>query len=323
MGGVPVGVLAAAVERALRAPSVHNTQPWRWRLREGVVELHADRDRQLVGTDPDGRDLILSCGAALHHLRVALAAAGLTAHVGRLPSPEDRGHLASVHVRNGPPEPGLAALSRAVEERRTDRRPLGAEPVAPGVLARLVAAATGCGATLHAVTGEGARHRLDRLLVDAAARQRFAPGYAAELTIWSHRWAAARDGVPASARTAHGGVPDLRAFPRGELGGAGPTAGPPDGSVLLVLTTVGDGLLDHLLAGEATSAVLLAATLRGLATTPLSQVSEVAATRAELASTVLRSPDHPQLVIRVGHPGPDPGRLERTPRRALEAVLLR
>lgn len=323
MSGVPVGALAAAVERALRAPSVHNTQPWRWRLCDGVVELHADPGRRLVATDPDGRDLVLSCGAALHHLRVALAAANLTARVHRLPSPEDRWHLATVHVRPGPPETGFTALSRAVDERRTDRRTLGPDPVPRPTIDRLVAAATGCGATLHPVTGTDVRRRLDDLLADAGARQRFAPGYAAELTVWSHRWTAARDGVPAAARTTRPAGPDLRAFPRGTLRGTRAVSPPHDGSVLLVLTTVGDEPLDHLLAGEATSAVLLTATLRGLATTPLSQAQEVPATRARLASSVLGSPDHPQLVIRVGYPGRDAGRVGPTPRRALEAVLLR
>lgn len=214
---VPAGVLAAAVERALRAPSVHNTQPWRWRLADGAIELHADPARHLVATDPDRRDLVLSCGSALHHLRVALAAAGLSARVDRLPTVEDRWHLATVTVRSGAPVSALARLSRAIEERRTDRRPLGAEPVPPRVLDRLVTAAAGSGALLVPVVDDGARHRLDELLADAGARQRFAPGYAAELAIWSHRWAAARDGVPAGARTAGSGDPDLRRFPRGRL----------------------------------------------------------------------------------------------------------
>jgi hypothetical protein len=73
--------LDEAVEHALRAPSVHNTQPWRWRIdtADGVVELYADRGRRLSATDPDGRDLLISCGAALDHLVVALAHAGLQA----------------------------------------------------------------------------------------------------------------------------------------------------------------------------------------------------------------------------------------------------
>jgi hypothetical protein len=75
--------LTIAVERALRAPSVHNTQPSHWRIEDDAVQLHADWTRHLVATDPDRRNLILSCGAALHHLLVALAARGLEAQVGR------------------------------------------------------------------------------------------------------------------------------------------------------------------------------------------------------------------------------------------------
>ena len=95
---VPMG----AIEQALRAPSVHNTQPWRWRIRSDGVELHADWNRHLVATDPDRRDLVLSCGAALHHLQVALAARGTAVQVRHMPDAEDRGHLAPVAVRLGP-----------------------------------------------------------------------------------------------------------------------------------------------------------------------------------------------------------------------------
>lgn len=319
-----VGILAAAVQRALRAPSVHNTQPWRWRIADGAVELHADPTRHLVATDPDQRDLVLSCGAALHHLRVALAAAHLSVRVHRLPAPDDRRHLATVTVRAGEPEPGLAGLQRALDDRHTDRRRFGATPVSGADIAALVAAATACGATLHPVTDPGARRRLDETLADARSRQRFADGYATELTIWSHRYAAARDGVPAEVRPrGNRTAPGLRAFPPGRLTDPDRLHPVGDGSVLFVLTTVEDEVLDRLLAGEATSAVLLTATGLGLATTPLSQAEEVPATRSRLASSVLRSPDHPQLVIRVGHPQRGPSRLGATPRRTLESVLLR
>ena len=103
--------LTAAVEHALRAPSVHNTQPWRWRIRPDAVELHADWDRHLVATDPDRRDLVISCGAALHHLEVALAARGLTAQVRRMP---DRRGPRPPRDRRGPFRSGGRTRRRPV-----------------------------------------------------------------------------------------------------------------------------------------------------------------------------------------------------------------
>jgi nitroreductase len=114
--------LATAVEHALRAPSVNNTQPWQWRIRPDSVELHADWNRHLMATDPDRRDLLLSCGAALHHLEVALAARGLAVQVRRMPEPEDRGHLATVAVRQARPTPRTPHCSG----RSTAGEPIGA-----------------------------------------------------------------------------------------------------------------------------------------------------------------------------------------------------
>ena len=75
---------------ATRAPSIHNSQPWLWRMGPHGLELHADPTRRLPRTDPVGRDQVISCGAALHHLLVALAANGQGARVHRLPDPARR-----------------------------------------------------------------------------------------------------------------------------------------------------------------------------------------------------------------------------------------
>jgi hypothetical protein len=139
--------LAAAVEQALRAPSVHNTQPWRWRLLTDRVELHADRNRHLAATDPDRRDLVLSCGAALHHLRVALAARGLTTAVERMPDPENADHLATVTLAAAGPDPVDAALHREIGRRRTDRRRMSHRPVPAEHLDELTAQARQAGRT--------------------------------------------------------------------------------------------------------------------------------------------------------------------------------
>ena len=82
--------LRTALELAGRAPSLHNSQPWRWRLDGSIVHLYLDAARQLRATDPDARELVISCGAALHHLQVALAGQGRQVRVRRLPDPPSR-----------------------------------------------------------------------------------------------------------------------------------------------------------------------------------------------------------------------------------------
>jgi nitroreductase len=64
---------AEAAATAGHAPSVHNTQPWRWRVHPDRLDLLAARERQLAAIDPRSRLLVLSCGAALHHAVSALA----------------------------------------------------------------------------------------------------------------------------------------------------------------------------------------------------------------------------------------------------------
>lgn len=319
--------LAAAVEDALRAPSVHNTQPWRWRVGPAAVELYADWDRHLIATDADRRDLVLSCGAALHHLQVAVAARGLAAHVDRLPDPEDSSHLATVTVRpSAAADAADAALFPAIYRRRTDRRRMSHRSLPPEHLRALVEQAQCRGALLIPVTGPAMRQRLGTVLTDAARRQASSPGYAAELQLWTSRYAGGRDGIPAgnvpSPPVGLTGFYPLRRFPHEQLSqpsGHGPAD---DAAELLVLTTPADDQLDRLRAGEATSAVLLAATLLGLATTPLSQALEVDTTRHAIQQDVLRVLEYPQLLVRVGWPATTAAELTPTPRRDLRSVLL-
>ena len=91
--------LQAVLTLATRAPSIHNTQPWRWRVDTASLDLYSEPNMQLQNTDPDGRDLILSCGTALHHCVVALAAMGWKAKVHRFPDPDDTSYLATIEVQ--------------------------------------------------------------------------------------------------------------------------------------------------------------------------------------------------------------------------------
>lgn len=321
--------LAEEVERALRAPSVHNTQPWLWRIRPGVVELHADWTRHLAATDPDRRDVMLSCGAALHHLRVCLAARGLAAHVDRLPEPENLAHLATVTIRPGTADANDAALFASIDRRRTDRRRMSHRAVPPSHIGALAEQAARAGAVLMPATGPALRGRLAAALTEAAHTQEGTPGYLAELQLWTRRYVMGRDGIPGANLPPHPvdliEPSPLRRFPPGRLRQPSylPGHGPVDDAAeLLVIATNRDDQLDRLRAGEALSAVLLAATQLGLATTPLSQALEVEAIRRELQRRVLRITEHPQLIIRVGWPAAATTEPPRTPRRDLRFVLL-
>jgi hypothetical protein len=322
--------LDEAVGHALRAPSVHNTQPWRWRIdtADGVVELYADRGRQLSATDPDGRDLLISCGAALNHLVVALAHAGLEATTRRFPDPENSAHLATVRVggMRGPETAALAALFPAIHRRHTDRRRFSHRPVPARVIRDMIDAAARADVVLQPV--QHAQERFAAVLVDAAARQRWTPGYPAELQIWTRRYGGARDGIPstaiASPPTGLPGPSGLRRFPHAELAQPMPPTGhglPDDAAAFLVLATAEDRPEDRLRAGEALSSVLLTATRQGLATTPLSQATEVATSR-ELLREVVGIPEQPQLVLRVGWQATHAAELPGTPRRDLASVLI-
>jgi nitroreductase len=300
---------------------VHNTQPWRWRVGDGVIELYADRTRKLSSTDPDGRDLVMSCGAALHHLRVALADLRVASTTERIPDPENDTLMASVHVAKGVPDQQDAALAPAIEQRRTDRRAMAAPP-SPEQIRQLAWYAERQGATLHAVSGHVEQARLLAILDDAQDRQRQLPGYAAELATWTHRYHGGHDGIAAENRTTQATAYTLRAFPAGSLAAAPlPRTAFEDGSTLVVVATEYDHVEDWLRAGEATSAVLLAATRLGLGTTPLSQPTEIEHTRNRLATAALGIGGSPQLLIRIGHLPTNASELPATPRRPLTSVM--
>jgi nitroreductase len=290
----------AAITLANHAPSVHNTQPWRWQIGDTSLHLIADRTRSVPATDPDGRDLLLSCGAALHHLRVALAALGWHAVVHHLPHPHDPDHLAAVETRPHLPTQDDLTLSRAILRRRTDRRRYTSWEVPAQHLDLLVRRAGHAGALLVPVTDPATRWLLTRA-IDTAARTQ--TDNHTELAKWTRTSFAAQDGVLTAASPAtpirHDDTP-MRAFTHGRLGDAPTGRGEQDGGQLLVLATPHDDPAAVLHAGEATSAALLTATDLGLATCPLSQPLEITDTRATIRDHVLDDTAHPHLILRVG-----------------------
>ncbi|WP_228001861.1 Acg family FMN-binding oxidoreductase [Nocardia australiensis] len=308
----------AALELAVRAPSVRNTQPWRWRIGDRGVRLYLDPARALPSTDPDQRDLVLSCGAALHHLRIAFAALGWSAVVHRLPTPADPNHLASIELVRHRPTPQDIALSAAITRRRTDRRHFSSWPVPPGYLGLVTERAATLGAIVRQAS-DRSRDRLVDTLRLAAEQHAEDPEYQLESAEWSSGHGTP-DGVPA------GSTPRLRAgdeSPPRALAGAQlvDEAHEPDFAELLVLGTAADDRVSRLCAGEALSAVLLTATNVGLATCVLTESLAIPVLRRRVRVGVLDDYGYPQAVIRIGWAPTSTEQLPITPRRAVEDVV--
>lgn len=305
----------AAMLLAARAPSVHNSQPWRWTARADGLDLFADPDMHLRRVDPDGRDLILSCGASLHHGATAFAALGWQPKIHRLPDPHNPNHLAALSFAPHQPSDLDLTLAAAIPHRRTDRRYYGGRPVSPADVALMGARAARVGVTLRRV--ESVEH-LNELVGEAAARHTRDPEYLHELTTWSGRYGSLA-GVPARNTPAR----DASAHVPGRLFAGTALAQPPDATsaadngIVLALGTRDDDRLARLRAGEATSLVLLTATALGMATCPVTEPLEIDDTRSALRADIFESTAHPQMLLRIGWApaGADP--LPATPRRPL------
>jgi nitroreductase len=314
-----------AVSFGVRAPSIHNTQPWRWVYRPGVLELYADWSRQLPALDPDGRSVLLSCGAALELARLGFAAAGWRTEVDRLPDPDRPDLLARIRpVARAAVDASVVERAQAAERRHTERRPFLIKPVPDDVVRAVLAAAVDTGTFAYAV--RRADEQLDLAVVFSWADgvEMADPAYRAELAHWT-RPADAPDGVPAAAvphvsagAPRHTDVP-VRDFEAGITGGLPLVDLIDERPVYLVLFSTADNRAARLRAGEAYARISVEAQRLGLASSAMTQAVDLPAVR-ERFRVLMDWPDHPQMVLRVGYPQPGPSPAP-TGRRPLTAVL--
>ncbi|ABL80511.1 MULTISPECIES: nitroreductase family protein [unclassified Nocardioides] len=308
-------------EAALRAPSIHNTQPWRWRASAARVDLYADRARQLAVADPDGRNLTISCGAALHQATVAARAHGWSAEITRLPDPGDPDLLATLHLRPGRQLYEAVQDLQALQERRTDRRRFTSWPVPPERLARLAASVGVDQVRVVPVTAAPDRVRVELLVSRATTLVKADRRLADEQRSWLDR--SEVDGIPSDLLPGPGAQPPSRSSrfveepAEGDVRGAIETS---DG--LLMIATDTDDAEAWLRTGEALGQLWLHAMNDGLSVVPLSQVIEVDETRTALHHELLGGLLHPQLLVRIGWQEIARSPLPRTPRRPLADVLV-
>lgn len=300
--------LAEAAIGALRAPSILNTQPWRWRFGRDNIELWADRGRQLTGLDPEGRLLLLSCGTALDHAATILRAAGYAVDIERLPNSRRPDLIARIRCgAERSPDPDDAARCSAIYTRRTDRRPFADPRPSDNDLATLHTAAMRHGAHLHLLSQAGILTLA--ATADWAGRiERSDEVLSSNLTDWTNRPGDSRDGIsprsvaPAGRRTVAPRDFGLEAAATSKASDTSAAAPAEDrGTAYAVLFTDSDESVDWLRAGEALSDVWLTLTARGLAASPISEVVEIPAARQQLRE-LLGGVGYPAIALRIGVP---------------------
>lgn len=317
-GTAPRAVIDRVADLARHAPSMHNTQPWAWVRTDSGLDLHADLLRRLPAEDPSGRNLTISCGAALHHVQYAARALGWETAVARLPLVADETLLARVAVGRSSTPAASADDVELLGRRCTDRRRFTAWPVPADGLAALSAVARAWGAQATPVLDVRLRFRLEVLANRAVADAALDRWRAREQDAWVGRRGA--DGIPLTALPAD---PDpLRSRSRFRLGTLEDTRmaiGAGDGMIALGGET--DDVGGWLRTGEALSALWLEATRAGLSVVPLSQPVEIDATRREIARDVLGGAFEPHLLVRIGWQAIGRSEIPRTPRRPLADIL--
>jgi len=322
----PEEVARFVVGAAVWSPSVHNTQPWRFHARPEEISLYADADRRLRVADPQGREMMISCGAALFTTRLALRFLGYVPEVTILPDPDRPMLIARISWQ----EQVAAAdyereLYHQVASRRTHRGGFDLAPLPPGVIAGLRQDASRHDAMLRLMADDGRRAALAGVVETAEAILRLDGARAQELASWAPAPASARrDGVP---HTSYPARPDHtdpqfpgRDFAHGHgWGHATPGSGPllRAAGVVSILTTSGDQSADWVNAGQALQRVLLSASASGVAAALHSQPLELPQLR-DLIRLQLCDHAYPQMLLRFG----TTGQTAVSVRRPVEEVLL-
>ena len=317
-----LAVIMDAVALACRAPSLHNSQPWRWVAEGSTLHLYADLTRVMIAADPEGREMYLSCGAALDHFTVAMAAAGWHTSVLRFPDALEPYHVATMEFRRATEvDEDSRVRASAIGRRRTDRRPF-ADPTGWPQTETLLRQAAFPYHVMFDIVLDTARPSLAKASRLTEAIRANDPSYAAELNWWT-ALAATGEGVPETALTS-AAVSDRvdvkRRFPAAHDDRGSDDVRVDRSKIVVLSTHHEDARLDVLRCGEALSALLLDCTVAGLSTCTLTHMTELAPSR-EIIRGLTGQRGTPQLLIRIGQTAVTDEEFVPTPRKPLADVF--
>lgn len=314
---------------AVFAPSSHNTQPWQFKITGDAIELYADKTRALPVADPDYRELTISCGAALFHLRIAMRHFGYGDVVEILPDRNNPNLLARIRLgskRIARLEEKL--LFRAIPKRCTNRLTFKDTQLPKSLMLELEFACCSEGEWLQICTQRippAKRDTVINLIAEGDRIQMADPLFRQELASWIHSAnSPSHDGIPAHAqglnRRLDGLTPlisyAIRSFNFGKSQAAKDRQLTVQAPALMLISSVGDRPTDWLATGEALAHLLLRARVEDVWASFFNQPIQVPQLRSRL-QTLFPEPGYPQILLRLGYAR----EVEPTPRRSVDEVV--
>jgi nitroreductase len=318
------------------SPSGHNTQPWLFKiLGNNLIEVYADRSRALPLVDPDDRELLISCGAALYHLRIAANHFGIVDEVQLLPDSNNPDLLARLSLEEKDYEGTIKKqanndrpLFEAILKRRSNRSPFENRRLPDDLLASLKDSASTYVAWLDVIDDEDLdkKNSLADLISQGDKIQLSDKRFRRELAAWIHpNRSKSRDGMPGYAHgmthdiASHVGPFLIRTFDIGKGQAAKDKELASGSPVLGVLGTDADEPLNWIQTGQALARMLLQARAENVWTTFMNQPIEVPELRPKLLQALGRATGFPQLLVRMGYSK----EVKPTPRRDIQDVVIK
>jgi hypothetical protein len=311
---------------AVLAPSGHNTQPWLFQILDDSVKVIFDKSRVLGFVDPDHRELVISCGAALCNFELAARHFGLQTKISFTPDGGPPDLLASITVKEGkPPTDTEQALFAAITSRQTNRSPFTQDEVTPLMLADCIAAAASYDIQFNHCDDDHTKSVVAEIVMQGDRWQFAQPWFRSELATWMHSSKkGSRDGMSGS----RFGIPDLftpvlgfimRTFNIGkQVGRANSEKIRSASPVIALFSSRNDNIEDWLNTGRALEHCLLSLCAAGYTASYLNQAVETKPLRKRLR-LVFESLPYPQLMIRIGKAPPG----IYSVRRSVEECLLK